>query len=290
MYTEKVMDHFKNPRNVGEIKGADAKSTEGSLACGDMVTMYLKIDEKTHVIKDIKFKSFGCASNIATCSALTEIVKGKTIEEAKNVKFEEISKYLGVLPKIKMHCAVLATVTLQSAIKNYQEKHGLIDVKEEANEENQILGQFERAPSPVHRLLLLFDHWYELYGHHTQIGRLVLECWTSAARETQVSDDKGPMASMLNELYAKWREAISGIVVEGQAAGEFRAELEPTMAASVVMGVLDGLTLQGILGVGVSVGVEFLLRLKRGFLIVLGADTGILNGQVLQSIDGDDHE
>lgn len=136
MYTEKVMDHFKNPRNVGEIEEADAKSTEGSLACGDMVTMYLKIDPNTLVIRDIKFKSFGCASNIATCSALTEMVKGKTIEQAKKVKFKEVVDFLGGLPMIKMHCAVLATVALQSAIKNYEESHGLAKYDEKVNEEN----------------------------------------------------------------------------------------------------------------------------------------------------------
>jgi len=136
MYTERVMEHFKNPRNVGEIKDADAKSTEGGMACGDMVTMYLKIDEKSHVITDIKFKSFGCASNIATCSVLTEIVKGMTIGKAKRVTFQEIAKYLGELPTVKMHCAVLATVTLQSAIKSYEEKHGLIDTQERMDEEN----------------------------------------------------------------------------------------------------------------------------------------------------------
>jgi len=126
MYTDKVMEHFKNPRNVGEMKKADAKSTEGSLACGDMVTMYLKIDPKTKVIKDVKFKSYGCASNIATCSVLTEIAKGKTLEQAKKIKFEDIAKELGGLPEIKMHCAVLAQVVLHSAIKNYEEAHGLI--------------------------------------------------------------------------------------------------------------------------------------------------------------------
>ena len=135
MYTEQVMEHFKNPRNVGEIPDADAKSTEGSMACGDMVSMYLKIDPKTHVIKDIKFKSFGCASNIATCSALTEMAKGKTIEEAKNLKFGDIAAYLGGLPTVKMHCAVLATVSLQSAIKNYEEKHGLAKYDVVVNEE-----------------------------------------------------------------------------------------------------------------------------------------------------------
>jgi len=135
MYTEKVMDHFKNPRNVGEIADADAKSTEGSMACGDMVSMYLKVDEKTLVIKDIKFKSFGCASNIATCSALTELAKGKTLEQAKELKFGEIAAYLGGLPTVKMHCAVLATVALRSAIKSYEEKHGLVRFDEEVNEE-----------------------------------------------------------------------------------------------------------------------------------------------------------
>jgi metal-sulfur cluster biosynthetic enzyme len=106
------------------------------MACGDMVTMYLKIDEKSHKITDIKFKSFGCASNIATCSALTEIVKGKTIEDVKKITFKEIGEFLGGLPSVKVHCSVLATVTLQSAIKNYEEAHGLIDSKEEVNEEN----------------------------------------------------------------------------------------------------------------------------------------------------------
>lgn len=215
--------------------------------------------------------------------------KRQQILEAAVKVFEERGYSDATVDSVAAEAGV-AKGSVYNYFSSKQDLYTAVFTKSMANEENQILGQFERAPSPVHRLLLLFDHWYELYGHHTQIGRLVLECWTSAARETQVSDDKGPMASMLNELYAKWREAISGIVVEGQAAGEFRAELEPTMAASVVMGVLDGLTLQGILGVGVSVNEEFLLRLKRGFLIVLGADTGILNGQVLQSIDGDDHE
>lgn len=135
MYTDKVMEHFKNPRNVGEIADADAKSTEGSMACGDMVSMFLKIDPKTLVIKDIKFKSFGCASNIATCSALTELAKGKTLEQAKNIKFGEIAEYLGGLPTVKMHCAVLAIVSLQSAIKNYEEKHGLVKYDVVVNEE-----------------------------------------------------------------------------------------------------------------------------------------------------------
>ena len=125
-YSEKVIKYFLNPVNVGEIPDADAKATEGSVACGDMVTIWLKVDPKTHVITDIKFKSYGCASNIATASVLTEMVKGKTIEEAKKIKFKDVTEELGGLPPIKLHCAVLAVDALRSAIQNYEERHGLV--------------------------------------------------------------------------------------------------------------------------------------------------------------------
>lgn len=122
LYTKEVLKHFKNPKNVGIIKNADAKATEGSMACGDMVTIYLKIDDKSKKIKDIKFKSYGCASNIATASVLTELAKGKTIDEAKKINFNDITKKLGGLPPQKTHCSILATKTLESAIKNYEKK------------------------------------------------------------------------------------------------------------------------------------------------------------------------
>ncbi|MGQ4832648.1 MAG: iron-sulfur cluster assembly scaffold protein [Candidatus Asgardarchaeia archaeon] len=125
-YSEKVIKYFLNPVNVGEIPDADAKATEGSVACGDMVTIWLKVDPKTHKITDIKFKSYGCASNIATASILTEMVKGKTIEEAKKIKFKDVTEALGGLPPIKLHCAVLAVNALRSAIQNYEERHGLV--------------------------------------------------------------------------------------------------------------------------------------------------------------------
>ena len=125
IYTKKVLEHFKNPHNVGEIKDADAEATEGSMACGDMVTIYLKVDKKTSRIKDIKFKSYGCASNIATASVLTEMAKGKTLEEAKKIKFEDITNELGGLPTQKVHCSVLAAKTLKSAIKNYEDRNKL---------------------------------------------------------------------------------------------------------------------------------------------------------------------
>jgi nitrogen fixation NifU-like protein len=128
-YNEKVLEHFRNPRNVGIIENPDGKSTEGSPACGDMVSVYIKVDEETKKIEDIKFESYGCASNIATGSIITELAKGKTLEEAKKIDWKEASDALGGLPKIKTHCSVLAVDGLRAAISNYEEKHGLVKEK-----------------------------------------------------------------------------------------------------------------------------------------------------------------
>lgn len=125
-YNEKVLEHFRNPRNVGRIENPDGKSIEGSPACGDMVSVYIKVDDSTKKIKDVKFESYGCASNIATGSIITELAKGKTLEEAKNISWKEASDALGGLPKIKTHCSVLAVDGLRAAIANYEEKHGLV--------------------------------------------------------------------------------------------------------------------------------------------------------------------
>lgn len=118
-YSEIVLDHFRNPRNVGTIEDADAIAIEGSPACGDQIVVYLKVDKETRKITDIKFQSFGCASNIATGSMLTEMVKGKTIDEALKITWKDVAEALGGLPPIKMHCSVLAVDGLKSAIKNY---------------------------------------------------------------------------------------------------------------------------------------------------------------------------
>lgn len=128
-YSEKVIEHFQNPRNVGEIKNPDARATEGSPACGDMVKLSLKVDPKTKKIKDIKFQSYGCASNIATASIITEMAKGKTIDEAKKITWDNAAKSLGGLPPVKVHCAVLAVSVLKTAIENYEHSHGLVKDK-----------------------------------------------------------------------------------------------------------------------------------------------------------------
>lgn len=130
IYSKKLLELFKNPKNVGEMPDPDVQVTEGSLACGDMITIFLKIDEKTSRIRDIKFLSYGCAANIATTSMMTEMVKEKTLEEAKKLTFKDIGEALGGLPPVKMHCAVLSIDGLRSAIRKYEEERGLVEVPE----------------------------------------------------------------------------------------------------------------------------------------------------------------
>jgi nitrogen fixation NifU-like protein len=120
MYSEKVMEHFKNPRNVGEIKDADGVGNVGNPVCGDMMTVYIKVQDRR--IVDIKFKTFGCGAAVATSSMITELAKGKTLEEAKKITRNDVADSLGGLPPIKMHCSNLAADALHEAIKDYQKK------------------------------------------------------------------------------------------------------------------------------------------------------------------------
>ena len=128
-YSEKVLEHFRHPHNVGKIEHPDGKATEGSPACGDMVSVYIKVNFETKVIEDIKFESYGCASNIATGSIITDMAKGKTLDEAKKITWQQAADALGGLPAIKAHCSVLAVEGLRAAIQNYEEKHGIITEK-----------------------------------------------------------------------------------------------------------------------------------------------------------------
>jgi nitrogen fixation NifU-like protein len=121
MYSDKVMDHFSNPRNVGEIENADGVGEVGNASCGDIMKIFLKVEN--NVIKDIKFKTFGCGAAIATSSMVTEMAMGKTIDEAMELTNAAVAEALDGLPTQKMHCSNLAADALHEAIKNYREKH-----------------------------------------------------------------------------------------------------------------------------------------------------------------------
>lgn len=120
MYTEKVMDHFQNPRNVGELKDADGIGEVGNVKCGDIMKLYIKVQDG--VIEDVRFRTFGCGAAIATSSVITEMVKGKTLEEALKLTNRDVADELGGLPPVKLHCSNLAADALKAAIEDYQGK------------------------------------------------------------------------------------------------------------------------------------------------------------------------
>jgi len=121
MYTDKVMDHFSNPRNVGSIEHADGVGTVGNAKCGDIMQIYLKVEND--IIQDVKFKTFGCGAAIATSSMATEMVKGKTIDEALTLTNRAVMEALDGLPPAKIHCSLLAEQAIHAAIEDYRKKH-----------------------------------------------------------------------------------------------------------------------------------------------------------------------
>jgi nitrogen fixation NifU-like protein len=147
-YSQKVLDHFMKPHNLGKLDDANAEATEGSPACGDQVSIWLKVNDESKVIEDIGFLSYGCASNIATASIITDMAKGKTIEEAKNLSWKEAAAELDGLPPAKMHCSVLAVDTLRKAIKNYEIAHHLIEPEKNALNKDMVLAELSRTLYP----------------------------------------------------------------------------------------------------------------------------------------------
>ena len=125
MYSEKVMDHFQHPRNVGEIENASGVGTVGNAKCGDIMRMYLDIDENG-VIRDCKFKTFGCGAAVATSSMATELVKGKTVQEAMQVTNKAVCEALDGLPPVKVHCSLLAEEAIHAALWDYAEKYNIV--------------------------------------------------------------------------------------------------------------------------------------------------------------------
>ncbi|TAH68153.1 MAG: Fe-S cluster assembly scaffold protein NifU [Anaerolineaceae bacterium] len=146
MYTKKVMDHFSNPRNMGEIENPSGVGTVGNAKCGDIMRMYLDIDENG-IIQDVKFKTFGCGAAVATSSIATELVKGKTVEDALKVTNKAVMEALDGLPPVKVHCSLLAEEAIHAALWDYAEKKGIqidglekpkSDIHEEEEERDKI--------------------------------------------------------------------------------------------------------------------------------------------------------
>ena len=125
LYSDKVMDHFTNPRNVGKIDDADGVGEVGNARCGDIMKIYLKVDKETGIIEDVKFNTFGCASAIASSSMATCLIKGKPISEALELTNQAVVEALEGLPAIKVHCSVLAEEAIKAAVKDYYDKNGI---------------------------------------------------------------------------------------------------------------------------------------------------------------------
>lgn len=136
-YSDKVMEHFRNPHNVGEIPDADGIGNVGNPVCGDIMRLYIKVDPSSEMITDAKFKTFGCGAAIATSSMVTDLVKGKTIDEALKVSNHAVAEALGGLPKVKMHCSVLAEQALTGAINDYLQKHGRPVIQKHFKDEHE---------------------------------------------------------------------------------------------------------------------------------------------------------
>ncbi|MBN1390627.1 MAG: iron-sulfur cluster assembly scaffold protein [Candidatus Thermoplasmatota archaeon] len=148
-YTKKVLEHFKNPRNVGEMEDADAIGTVGNPVCGDMMELSIKVEGDK--IEDIKFRTFGCASAIATTSMLTELVKGMDLKDAENIKWADVVKGLEGLPPVKVHCSLLAVEALKAALYEYYRKKGInrTDLKPRDDEGDEHHGDSEKACGPL---------------------------------------------------------------------------------------------------------------------------------------------
>ena len=174
-YTDKVMDHFKNPRNVGAVPNADGTGQVGSLVCGDALRLTIKVNKATEVIEDAKFETFGCASAIASSSMLTEMAKGKTLEEAAKITNQDIADALGTLPAEKMHCSVMGMEALEAAIKSYRQ--GGKPVVFEQQEEKMVCRCFNVSEEAIIKAIRL-NHLTTLEDvtHFTKAGGACGRC------------------------------------------------------------------------------------------------------------------
>lgn len=196
-YSEKVKDHFFHPRNVGEIDNPDAVGEVGSLACGDALKLMLKLDKSGHII-DVKFKTFGCGSAIASASALTEMIKGKTLDEAAKITDNDIAEYLNGLPEQKMHCSVMGREALEAAVANYRglriEKpveEGTIVCKCFGVTDNKIAHEVrEHKLTTVEQVTNYCKAGGGCRACHPQIQAIINEVWQKEKEKTMIEQAK----------------------------------------------------------------------------------------------------
>jgi NifU-like protein involved in Fe-S cluster formation len=187
-YNETVLEHFKHPRNVGELEDADGRAMEGSPACGDMVSVTIKVNDDTHVIDDIKFQSYGCASNIATGSIITELAKGKTLEEARKITWKQASEELGGLPPVKAHCSVLAVEGLRAAVRDYEEKHGLVTEQDPTTME-VVRKRLKHVMNPLSGLDIVRTDLVKAIEVHSGVARVLVDLPSNHQFAHAIKDD-----------------------------------------------------------------------------------------------------
>jgi len=204
-YSEKVKDHFFHPRNVGEIENPDAVGEVGSLACGDALKLMLKLDESERIV-DVKFKTFGCGSAIASASALTEMIKGKMISEAAKITDDDIARYLDGLPEQKMHCSVMGREALEAAVANYRglkiEKpveEGTIVCKCFGVTDNKIAHEVrEHKLTTIEQVTNYCKAGGGCRSCHPQIQAIIDEVWQKEKEKAMIERAKGPVKKLTN--------------------------------------------------------------------------------------------
>jgi FeS cluster assembly scaffold protein NifU len=219
-YSEKVLDHFRNPRNVGVLEGDDvAKGKVGNPVCGDLMEIYIKVNND--IIKDIKLKTFGCGSAIATASMITEMAKGKTIEEASNISRQDVADELDGLPPIKMHCSNLAADALKDAIKNYHAKRHESEPQTRPDSENNkktVIGEKEFHNKGVYHTIkspLIFnDKRVMILDGDDRSLAMALELTSHTPRVVFVTSSKDISASP--ELTLKLKQSDVKILYESE--------------------------------------------------------------------------
>ncbi len=174
-YSQKVIEHFTMPQNVGDLTDANAHSTEGSPACGDMITYSMKINPESRVIEVIRFRSFGCASNIATGSVATVLAKGKTIDEVKALKHADLTQALDGLPAVKLHCSVLAIEGLKSAVHQWEVEQGLAQDIETKLDKASVHKVLESVINPHRGISLIEAHQIQRINVDLDEGSVFIE-------------------------------------------------------------------------------------------------------------------